>query len=104
MARSLEELDDVLRSLEQGSLSALEAIHQLLAELTIFNDRLVQMIRTYKPREIKYKVEQAAARLSGNPTDRLEDPTRAEFAKRNEISSPSATRSARGTSTSSRRS
>ncbi len=32
MARSLEALDDVLRSLEQGSLSALEAIHQLLAE------------------------------------------------------------------------
>lgn len=32
MARSLEALDDVLRRLEQGSLSALEAIHQLLAE------------------------------------------------------------------------
>ena len=33
MARSLETLDDVLRRLEQGSLSALEAIHQLLAEV-----------------------------------------------------------------------
>ena len=32
MARALEALDDVLRRLEQGSLSALEAIHQLLAE------------------------------------------------------------------------
>lgn len=32
MARSLEALDDVLRRLEQGNLSALEAIHQLLAE------------------------------------------------------------------------
>lgn len=32
MARSLEALDDVLRRLEQGQLSALEAIHELLAE------------------------------------------------------------------------
>ena len=32
MARSLEALDDVLRRLEQGGLSALEAIHRLLAE------------------------------------------------------------------------
>ena len=32
MARSLEALDDVLRRLEQGNLSTLEAIHQLLAE------------------------------------------------------------------------
>jgi DNA replication protein DnaC len=32
MARALEALDDILRRLEQGQLSALEAIHQLLAE------------------------------------------------------------------------
>jgi len=32
MARALEALDDVLRRLEEGSLSALEAIHLLLAE------------------------------------------------------------------------
>jgi DNA replication protein DnaC len=32
MARSLEALDDVVRRLEQGQLSALEAIHELLAE------------------------------------------------------------------------
>jgi DNA replication protein DnaC len=32
MARSLESLDDLLRRLEQGQLSALEAIHELLAE------------------------------------------------------------------------
>jgi DNA replication protein DnaC len=32
MARSLEALDDVVRRLEQGQLSALEAIHGLLAE------------------------------------------------------------------------
>jgi DNA replication protein DnaC len=32
MARSLESLDDLLRRLEQGELSALEAIHDLLAE------------------------------------------------------------------------
>jgi hypothetical protein len=31
MARALEALDDVLRRLEEGSLSALEAIHLLLA-------------------------------------------------------------------------
>lgn len=32
MARALEALDDILRRLEQGQLSALEAIHELLAE------------------------------------------------------------------------
>ena len=32
MARALEALDDVMRRLEQGELSALEAIHGLLAE------------------------------------------------------------------------
>ncbi len=32
MARALETLDDVMRRLEQGELSALEAIHGLLAE------------------------------------------------------------------------
>jgi DNA replication protein DnaC len=32
MARSLEALDDLVRRLEQGQLSALEAIHELLAE------------------------------------------------------------------------
>ncbi len=32
MARALEAFDDILRRLEEGSLSALEAIHELLAE------------------------------------------------------------------------
>ena len=77
--------------LEDLDPETLEAIADMrtafIAELAIFNDRLVQMIREYKPQEIKYKVEQAAARLSGTTTERLEDPTRAEFANRNKISS-----------------
>jgi len=68
----------------------LEAIADIrssfLAELATFNNHLVQMIRDYKPLEIKHKVEQAAARMSGTKAERLVDPTRAEFAKRNDLS------------------
>jgi len=79
-ALELEDLDSAL----------LEAINEIrmayLAEADVFNTHLVQMIRDFKPREIKYKVEQAAARLGGGKTDRLTDPTRAEFTKRAEMS------------------
>jgi hypothetical protein len=47
----------------------------------------VNLIRDQKPLEIQFKVEQAVARLSGNTADRFQDTSRAEFAKRSEISS-----------------
>jgi len=79
-ALELEDLDSAL----------LEAINEIrtayLAEADVFNTHLVQMIRDFKPRQIKYKVEQAAARLGGGKTERLTDPTRAEFTKRSAMS------------------
>ncbi len=55
-------------------------------ELATYNNRLVQLTREYQPAEIKAKVEQAAARLSGARPERPADPTRDEFTKRNEMS------------------
>ena len=70
--------------------ATLEAINEIrlayIAETDVFNTHLVQMIRDYKPLQIKYKVEQAAARLGGGKTDRLTDPTREQFTKRAEMS------------------
>jgi hypothetical protein len=71
--------------------ATLEAINELrlayIAETDTFNTHLVHMIRDFKPLQIKYKVEMAAARLGGGKTDRLTDPTREQFTKRAEMSS-----------------
>ena len=81
---------DAALELEDLDSAMLEAIKEIrlayLSETDVHNTHLVQMIRDFKPREIKYKVEQAAARLGGGKTDRLTDPTRAEFTKRAEMS------------------
>ncbi len=80
---------DAALELELDS-AMLEAINEIrlayLSETDTYNTHLVQMIRDFKPLEITYKVEQAAARLGGGRTDRLTDPTRAEFTKRAEMS------------------
>ncbi len=55
-------------------------------ELNSYNTKLVQLTREYQPLEIKAKVEQAAARLSGARPERPADPTRDEYTKRNEMS------------------
>lgn len=76
-----------IEDLEPETLEAITDIWtSFLAELATFNEHLVQMIRDYKPLQIKHKVKQAAARMSDSTVDRLEDPTRAEFARRNELS------------------
>ncbi len=81
---------DAALELEDLDSATMEAVNDIrlayLSETDAFNTNLVQMIRDYKPREIRYKVEQAAARLGGGKTDRLTDPTRAEFSKRSEMS------------------
>lgn len=55
MARSLEAFDDVVRRLEQGQLSALEAIHGLLAEeFETRESRRVKMgLMTARPTRLK---------------------------------------------------
>ena len=81
---------DAALELEDLDSAMLEAINEIrlayLSEVDVFNTHLVQMIRDFKPLEIKSKVEQAAARLGGGKTNRLTDPTRAEFTKRSAIS------------------
>jgi len=81
---------DAALQLEDLDSATMEAINEIrlayLSEADGFNTRLVQMIREYKPLEIKFKVEQAAARLGGGKTDRLTDPTRAKFTERAEMS------------------
>ena len=81
---------DAALELEDLDSATMEAIKEIrlayLSNADAFNKDLVKMIRDYKPLEIKYKVEQAAARLGGSRKDRLTDPTRTEFTKRAEMS------------------
>ncbi len=79
-ALKIEELDATMLDAIRGMLEA------YLAELEIFNESLVQLIRRQKPVEIQFKVEQAVARLSGNTADRFQDTSREEFRKRGELS------------------
>jgi hypothetical protein len=76
-----------IEGLSPETVEAINALEQdFVSELNTFNEHLVQVIRDYEPEKIKNKVEQAASRLSGETPRSLEDPTRDEFAKRNEIS------------------
>jgi len=81
---------DAALELEDLDSAMLEAVNEIRlsyqTEADVFNTHLVRMIRDFKPLQIKYKVEQAAARLGGGKTDRLTDPSRAEFSKRSEMS------------------
>ncbi len=76
-----------IEGLDADTLEAIVVLQQAYdIELDSFNDHLVQLIRTQKPLEIQFKVEQAVARLSGDATRRFEDTSRAKFTERGEIS------------------
>ncbi|MHC4827813.1 MAG: hypothetical protein ACYTEY_14760, partial [Planctomycetota bacterium] len=76
-----------LEGLSEETLQAIIALERdFLNELDVFNEHLVRLIRDYEPDKIKSKVEQATSRLAGQTPPALEDPTRAEFAKRRDIS------------------
>ena len=75
-----------IEELDEDTQEAIAELNlQYGAELTYFNQQLVQLIRDYKPQEIQHKVEQASARLSGASPNALVDPTRDRFVKRREI-------------------
>lgn len=62
-----------------------EVYTQYLSELDTFNARLVEMVRTHEPKEIRNKVEMASARLSGGQIERLVDPTREAYGERRDM-------------------
>ena len=55
------------------------------SELDAFNQHVMQLYRDYKPQELKNKVQGATRRLAGAEVPKLDDPTRQELAKRNDI-------------------
>ncbi len=80
--KAAEKLEDISEETREAVIE-LQQLYQ--TELESFNEQLVQMIRDHKPAEIKHKVEQASARLSGAVPQQLVDPTRDEFIKRREV-------------------
>ncbi len=78
-ARKIEELSDETRT----AIVALEG--QYLVELAGFNERLLQSVHEFQPREFVQKALDAQQRLQGGTPQRPEDPLRDELAKRREM-------------------
>lgn len=78
-ALELEELDSTTRG----------AIEQVLqsyqAELAAMNDSLVTALRAFEPTEQRLRAEAFTARMAGNQPTKIEDPTREDFGRREEL-------------------
>lgn len=78
----------VMEGISDATRDAIAEIYaQYELELATFNARIVQMIRTHEPKEIRHRVEQSVNRMAGGPPERLPDPTREEYVKRRDMSS-----------------
>ncbi len=78
-AKRIEGLD------ESTAQAIVELEQQYLVELDLFNEQLLRILRKHEPELEKNKVEIAAARISGERPQRLDDPMRTEFQKRREL-------------------
>ena len=75
-----------IEGLEDETMAAIVSLEsQYLAALDAFNERLVSITRSFEPQELQNKVEMATARMVGQRSQRVPDPTRQEFQKRRDL-------------------
>lgn len=77
-ALELDELDEETRA----------DVHDLYvvfdAEMDVFTNRLLTMLREFEPRQLRNEVDVYVARQQGERAERITDPTRSEFRQRND--------------------
>jgi hypothetical protein len=78
-ALQLEGLTDEVRTAIDGYQSA------FLAELTVVNENIVRLLREYEPEDARFRARSFAQRSLEEKPQRPADPTRPEFAKRDEL-------------------